>query len=157
MFDSPTISDHLRNFCKNHQVYDRRELQNLVSRLNAYDCNCSYEVSDLQRSLSEQRRGNRTAYQNILDSVFVGATKTQVGILTTIAGARYAKDGMHTNSLLFTGAVGYLPGLTFGVGENIRIQLASEVRRSARKKNHETTAEIVSARLTQLDQIKTSL
>jgi len=144
----------LLSFTENHQLRQRHEFNSLMARLEAYDASHKYCLDTIERNLKDQIRGNRTAYQNMGAGFLVGSTKIASNVIITVAGAKYPRRGAQTNALLFTGAVVYLPGATYGLLDNIRIQVGSEIRRHRLSKQHQLSGQIVSARLQQLKQIK---
>jgi hypothetical protein len=142
------------NFCINHQVKDRPELAALVARVEAYDANHAYCVSEIQRNASELRRGNRTAVQNMGTGALVGSTKIAAGIMTMHCGHNYIHDGNRTNTNLFIANLVYLPGVTWGLLDNIRIQTQREFRQQQLKKEGKLPGQIIQARLDQLNSIE---
>jgi len=144
-------------FCENHQVKDRPELSRVVARLEAYDANHAYITNELQRNERTLRRGNRTAVQNMGTGLLVGSTKIANGVLTIVPGALYAHDGIRTNNFIFAANVAYLPGVTYGLLDNIRIQTQREFQRSKQIKNHEAPNQIIKSRLDQLNSIEKKL
>jgi hypothetical protein len=148
--------DYLRliNFANNHQLKQRTEFSDVMARLEVYDANHRYVANTIERRLKDQRRGNRTAIQNMGTAFLVGSTKVASGTIITVAGAKYTRSAPRTNALLFTAGVAYLPGLTWGLVDNIRIQTGNELRRRSQTKQHELSGQILGTRLKQLNQIK---
>jgi hypothetical protein len=144
----------LTQFCANHQVKDRPELARIVARLEAYDANHAYVTDEIQRNSRALRRGNRTAVQNMGTGFIVGSTKMANGILTIVPGAKYAHSSTHTNTLIFAGNVAYLPGVSWGLLDNIRIQTQREFQRANQQKSHELPNQIMKARLDQLNAVE---
>ncbi len=147
----------LSSFCKNHQVKDRPELHAFVSRMEAYDENDDYCVNELQRNSRALRKGNRTAVQNMGTGFIVGASKIGNATLSTVNGAKYIHDSIRTNSNFFVANVEYIPGVTWGLIDNVRIQVNRERDLANQRKTSSTPGQIIKSRLQQLDTIESKI
>ena len=76
------------------------------------------------------------------------------GVITLNAGVHYVDDKIRTNSNLFVANLVYLPGVTWALADNVRIQAGREKTYQRLKREHQRPGDIIHARLDQLNDIE---
>ena len=115
-------------------IDERRRAGLVVSQksLDAFDC---YQEESLRRkdqlalSTREIRAGTRTAQDNVLSALLIGSTKMALGITNMVAGWDYADDPVKANRILAGGNIAYNAGLSYAMGDNLRLRIQDEFKR----------------------------
>lgn len=118
----------------------------------------------LDATAKERAKGRLTATQNVGSGIYVGGSKIASGVLFTILGhKRYRKGNKDqtasrvTNHLLFASGVIGLQASSFSFADTLRIQVQSEIARHKLAVAHRLPAELMAARLKQLDALEAKL
>lgn len=134
---------------------------NAIVRGEIYGAHSKVFQDELAASEKKKNDAKLIATQNIGSGLYVGGSKVASGVLFTVVGTSYRTKSLRsttiTNSDLFVSSVIGLPATAYSMLDTLRIQVKGELNRRKQKKDGRLPAQLVAARLKQLDEMEQRL
>jgi hypothetical protein len=158
----------MKSFASAQRTSEKPEVLASISRVDHYDANEVFYTSEVVKNAAAIRRGNRAAIQNMGMGLVVGGTRLTSGILPAFAADTHdhsrsktvpplIRNSRITNEYSYTGSMVYLPGVSIAILDSWRIRLTGELNYWRQKRNHTLPAQVIRARLAQLDQMEAKI
>lgn len=148
--------DALERFVKSGQVHPDL-VQDVLSRCDCYSLTSKRFEDQVQSASKQLARARLIATENVGAGLYTGGSRVAGGVLFIIPGylQLYNRStetaGRITNSLLLTSGIIGLPASGFRIFDTLRIQARGEMDRARLARQGKLPADLIAARLKELD------
>jgi hypothetical protein len=154
------LETHCKRLADSVEERRRAGLQVSQKSLDAFDC---YQEESLRRkeqlalATREIRAGTRSAQDNVIAGLLIGSTKMALGVTNMVAGWDHAHDPIKANRILAGGNITYSAGLSYAMGDNLRLRMRDEFKRRELLSRGEMPLQVLEKRAQSLDDLELQL